>query len=415
MKIMPGKQWSVVAMLLIAGFTSRVVVAYDVYKAVPDVDKTDPSNVHDLSCWLADAANILAGAGWGKAGETDPQRRANAIYRDQLMPNFGNGAYMGASGVAVNWWLYRYGYNPDAGSDYYRPELKYSDVTMLGFGGPLTKADYKFLLDELKRCQYVSLTFERDGPNPDDPPIRHALTLVGGNYPDPSGSEGAITVVHDSNGDQGSTGDDEYTSEWEGEDDLWFIGDDQAMYATILCPGLQKPKSAMENYDVAYFNQCDSSGHVTQTFRYAGAKKNRYTNDQGGHEARWLDDTILMVPNEAIDNRQKELWLLIDFVNRGVDRAVPDIRVVDDDGRQYSPLPDYQWSDERGQILFHWRLNDQPAWEKIVFPDDSYRKLGSIGFNQVKDWNLATTCVPEPTSLSLVGLAVVMLWCRRTL
>ena len=44
----------------------------------PDVNKMAP--VTDLSCWLATAANMLAGAGYG-TGETD-QERAEEIYEE---------------------------------------------------------------------------------------------------------------------------------------------------------------------------------------------------------------------------------------------------------------------------------------------------------------------------------------------
>jgi hypothetical protein len=50
----------------------------------PDVDKNHP----DLTCWIATAANMLAGAGYGPAGLND-QQRAEAIY-NQLRIQFGS-------------------------------------------------------------------------------------------------------------------------------------------------------------------------------------------------------------------------------------------------------------------------------------------------------------------------------------
>jgi len=50
----------------------------------PDVDKDSPN----LTCWLATAANMLAGAGYGAGNPNNPQVRAEAIY-DQLVAQFG--------------------------------------------------------------------------------------------------------------------------------------------------------------------------------------------------------------------------------------------------------------------------------------------------------------------------------------
>ncbi len=50
----------------------------------PDVDKDYPN----MTCWLAAAANMLAGAGYGTGDPNDPQARADAIY-DELTAHFG--------------------------------------------------------------------------------------------------------------------------------------------------------------------------------------------------------------------------------------------------------------------------------------------------------------------------------------
>jgi hypothetical protein len=50
----------------------------------PDVDKSTP----DMSCWLATAANMLSGAGYGNGGAGGPQERAELIY-SQLKDHFG--------------------------------------------------------------------------------------------------------------------------------------------------------------------------------------------------------------------------------------------------------------------------------------------------------------------------------------
>lgn len=51
----------------------------------PDVDKDFPNQ----TCWLATAANMLAGAGYGESsGSSDVQMRARYIY-DELVDHFG--------------------------------------------------------------------------------------------------------------------------------------------------------------------------------------------------------------------------------------------------------------------------------------------------------------------------------------
>jgi len=82
----------------------------------PDVDK---SNRHGATwrnfdtCWLATAANMLAGAGYGTTLSTTPQGRANAIY-NQLFGHFGNRS--GWIDDALTWWLNHR--NDDPANDY---------------------------------------------------------------------------------------------------------------------------------------------------------------------------------------------------------------------------------------------------------------------------------------------------------
>ena len=104
---------------------SGAAFGFDVYKysqpeedlvPVPDADKPGVSlgnapPAGDQSCWLAAAANILAGAGWGPAANT-PQQNATAIY-GHLTGHFTT-AWAGNTALAANWWLLNYGYNPGA-------------------------------------------------------------------------------------------------------------------------------------------------------------------------------------------------------------------------------------------------------------------------------------------------------------
>ena len=48
-------------------------------------------------------------------------------------------------------------------------------------------------------------------------------------------------------------------------------------------------------------------------------------------------------------------------------------------------------------------------WEEILFPDARYVNLSG----DVKDWDLATECIPEPATLSLLALGGLALIRRR--
>ena len=109
-------------------------------------------------------------------------------------------------------------------------------------------------------------------------------------------------------------------------------------------------------------------------------------------------------------------WPYTDAAGAPIARPEDDIYVVDDQGNEYKN-PVVTHSTDEGQLSYYWILDDQPAWEKIVFPDDSYRLLGDKADNDVKDWDLATYCngvppIPEPAGLGLIGLAALA-WKRR--
>ena len=53
---------------------------YQKMNPAPDVDKGPPAPAIDNSCWMATAANMLAGAGYGNGNTV--QQRAEDIYAD---------------------------------------------------------------------------------------------------------------------------------------------------------------------------------------------------------------------------------------------------------------------------------------------------------------------------------------------
>ena len=391
--------------------------AYDVYKPnVPDVDKPAVDN----SCWLASAANVLAAAGWNGGN-------AMGIYQNDLMPHFAGGALPGWSSLAINWWLLNVGLNP--GSPGFDPDAsRYTDVTI--WNRVLVERDYENplglpnLLGELSRCQYVNVSWEVPGQS-----VGHEMTLVGGNNagtPVPNN----VSVWHDNCGDLTLPlgDDDEYGNFFVGLPKVWTLDRDGnrepgdpndwlATGATILCPGLKKPTQAMTNYDIAYYKDMQADGSLVNLFRVAGDAVGRYTGPAGtGFIDQW-EGLTLTIPNEKIENRHKEIWLLVDFIDRGhtVNDAILQVTIVDDAGNVYSP--ETLLSADGGQARLHWTLDNQPLWETINFPDMSYQTLYDMSTDRggpIKDWNLATLCVPEPATMALVALGgVVLAWRRR--
>jgi hypothetical protein len=364
--------------------------AYDVYKnGIPDVDKNPGVPQPDNACWQAAAANVLAGAGWGLAGQT-PQQNGDAIYA-QLNAHFGT-AQPGCGYRAINWWLLNYGYNPNAPDpNYYNPNKTYNDVTYVYKPSGLWASDYDWLLSELARApaQYVTVAFDKGTS------IGHEMALVGGNYTPwhlPPGGMPQQSVWHDSDQDTGGTDDDPHANMWSApnpggtwrldyQDDGNPNNDWLANAYTTLCPGLQKPHEAIEFYDVAYFNDMNpNTGAWFKTFREAGKKKDDF------NDPNWDNDLQLLIDNEVVAGDWKQVWLLVDYIDRN-HLAIPNITLTTD--QQVGLLPTRaEASLDAGQIRLIWQLNYQPAWEKIVFPDPNYFNLSS----DVKDLDIATLC-----------------------
>lgn len=416
---------------------------FDVYKystdgtPIPDVDKNNfPGHLGSNSCWQATAANILAAAGYGKPVIANPtaQQRADHIYT-QLTNDLGV-QNLGCCARGINYWMLTYGKNP--ASPEFMPENRYTDVTvrsdtqipLLPYqAGNNPPGSYNWLLDELKRCQFV-------GVGLDDP--KHCMTLVGGNYwNNPNGQQdGNKSIWHDSDGaPPGQVGpgggdnpdtvthpgmigalvdDDVYTNairqgtaNWWALADYWSKVPNQtghADYYAILCPGLRKPQDAMENYDIAYYMQADpvDGDNVLNDpmFRIAGAMAGQVGGPQ------FVDDVTLLVENLFVPEWHKEVYLLVDYIDRVAGRQ-ENITLLSDDGRTWNPAVTASADD--GQLLFTWILDYQPGWEHINFPSNKYSLLDG----DVKDWDLSTICVPEPATLALLTLGGVAALLRR--
>ncbi|MFO8011970.1 MAG: PEP-CTERM sorting domain-containing protein [Phycisphaerae bacterium] len=421
---------TVVAMFVIAAGALAQdydVGEFDVYKysqavegegpqplPIPDVDKVGvPSPPGpgpapgDNSCWQATAANLLGAAGYGIGA--DPQSRAGNIYT-QLTNDLGT-LNMGRADRALNYWLYTYGKNPDQAD--YLPDNEYTDVTVFNPDGGLIPPDYNDLLDELDRCQYAGVEF----CNPD-----HCITLVGGDKmvfdPENNAWQPADSIWHDSDYDMPDVvvdvNDDVYIS-GTNMNGQWVLQNyptgqtGPALGYVTLCPGLNKPEDAVTNYDVAYYMQALEADRLLNdpAFREAGDMAEAYA------DPFWVptdDESIIVeIGNERIEDMHKEVYLLVDYVDQVPGRKdLEKIVLIDDAGVEWDPTR-VEPSDDDGQLLFTWVLDDQPPFEQIKFPDDAYQNLTE----HVKDWDVATICVPEPVTLALVGLGAAGLAMRR--
>lgn len=145
----------------------------------PDADKTYPVGVTDDTCWLATAANILAGAGYGNGNTV--QARAADIYQ-QLINHFGyDGGWID---TAITWWL--------TSANNIWPNNRYTVVTVFGNKNPkypwYDVNGARFIGNELRKGQFVglSISWPTDAINPSTgQPIigrgGHAITCWGDN------------------------------------------------------------------------------------------------------------------------------------------------------------------------------------------------------------------------------------------
>lgn len=145
----------------------------------PDVDKSAHGHVGTDTCWMATAANMLAGAGYGNGNTV--QARADDIYT-QMVNNFGTGS--GWIDTALSWWI---GSNNNTWNN-----NRYTDVTMYGnyIRVPWTNANgAQFIGNELRRCQFMGLSISRPLAGSAVGERGHAITGWGD-----SGGSGTLTA-----------------------------------------------------------------------------------------------------------------------------------------------------------------------------------------------------------------------------
>jgi len=117
----------------------------------PDVDKSAHGHTGTSTCWLATAANMLAGAGYGD-GKT-VQERADDIYKE-LVAHYGTGS--GWTDTAISWWL-------GSSNNKWSGSNPYTVVTVYGNKSPkypwANSNGARFIGNELRRCQFLGLSF----------------------------------------------------------------------------------------------------------------------------------------------------------------------------------------------------------------------------------------------------------------
>jgi hypothetical protein len=192
-------------LFLLLTFLLVTCTGYQKMTPPPDVDKGAPaptvpctpgSAIVDNSCWLATAANILAGAGYGTGSTV--QQRAEEIY-GELVAHFGKQCG-GWTDAAVSWWLSSVN-NTWVGNPY-------TVVTVYGNKSPkypwANSNGAQFIGNELRRCQFVGLSLSWPIAGAQIGSGGHAVTCWGDNFGEGTLSSNPTSVrITDSDNDSG--------------------------------------------------------------------------------------------------------------------------------------------------------------------------------------------------------------------
>jgi hypothetical protein len=204
----------------------------------PDVDKPEG---HECTCWLATAANMLAGAGYGDGANV--QQRAVDIY-NELFAYWGDES--GWTDTAISWWLQSV-HNTWKGSNPYTVVTIYSNTTawMCPWDNP---NGAQFIGNQLRRCQMVGLSIRWPTSGPSAGLGAHAITAWGdsGNATELTTNPAQVIVAdsdRDTGGDVQTYNYDAYNNPNPGrsnEGNGWYINyDDNHPYIRriyTLCP-----------------------------------------------------------------------------------------------------------------------------------------------------------------------------------
>lgn len=358
----------------------------------PDLDKgapapTVPCNpgepIVDNSCWLATAANMLAGAGYG-TGSTVNQR-SEEIYAE-LVNHFGKQCG-GWTDAALSWWL-------SSGNNTWATN-PYTVVTVYGNKSPKypwsNSNGAQFIGNELRRCQFVGLSISWPIAGAQVGRGGHAITCWGDNFGGGTLSVNPTNVrITDSDNDAG--GDvqtyvyDSYTSPNPGganEGNGWYFDYDPnhpyIKHIVTLCPTDEPSDNKLTQ-------------KVIGSYKFHQSNKT-YANDL--HYKVGTDVTILTYKTK------------IDWATENI--------------------PSISESNPRKQITVDWDLSDKPVpfctwvtittefvlptWNSIEYKDVRFtypNNLGPIDFPSIR-WEMKTPLlknidtIPNITGGYIVG------------
>lgn len=128
---------------------------------------------------------------------------------------------------------------------------------------------------------------------------------------------------------------------------------------------------------------------------------------QGVWHAESTVEILLEIPNQAVSNPEKEIYLEIDFLGELSNFAaypVPFGGVVELISQEIE-IVDTNWK----KLTALWRVEPNPDLEFLCY---SFSGIGGVGVDYVI---VDTICVPEPLTICLLGLGGLLLRRRRTL
>lgn len=112
----------------------------------------------------------------------------------------------------------------------------------------------------------------------------------------------------------------------------------------------------------------------------------------------WTNSQNLLVDNVAVPNRIKNIWVEVKFIWQQTGAGAMWVQ----DPKQELYRPDWISISPNGQfVTWHWTLPYQPEWETIIFPSGDFYTLKDIELVEI-----GTQCVPEPSSLVVLGSAL---------
>jgi hypothetical protein len=121
-------------------------------------------------------------------------------------------------------------------------------------------------------------------------------------------------------------------------------------------------------------------------------------NDLGYGNPIWTNgNSEVWIDNIETPDYDKTVWLEVDYVSQTYFPTNPIILSSQLGAIISSPTI----TTNSASLTWMWTIDPQPAWEMIAFPDASYINL--TGINRI---DIATRCIPEPSTMVLVSLGL---------